>query len=84
VGDLRGLAGTAWLDTLPLPARYAFMGKRPLELIDVLDRQLDDYERISDDWLHDDVGFHAIQALDAVGPTIGAILSGPRSANVDR
>ena len=73
VGDLWGLAGTDWLDALRLPAPYAFKVKRLLELIDVLDRQVDEYERIIDDWLRDDIGFHAIQALDGVGPTIGAI-----------
>ena len=73
VADLWGLAGTGWLDALKLPAPYAFKVKGLLELIEVFDRQVDEYERIIADWLRDDVGFHAIQALDGVGPTIGAI-----------
>jgi transposase len=73
VTDLWGLAGTAWLDALHLPAPYAFKVKGLLELIDVFDRQVDEYEHIIADWLRDDVGYHAIEAIDGVGPTIGAI-----------
>jgi transposase len=73
VADIWGLAGSAWLDALNLPAPYAFMVKGLLELIDVYDRQVEEYEHIIGDWLRDDVGFHAIQRIDGVGPTIGAI-----------
>jgi transposase len=73
VADIWGLAGSQWLDALRLPAPYAFKVKGLLELIDVYDRQVDEYERIIADWLRDDVGYHAIQQIDGVGPTIGAI-----------
>jgi len=66
-------AGGEWVDALKLPAPYAFKVKGLQELIGAFDRQVDDYEDIIADWLRDDVGYHAIQAIDGVGPTIGAI-----------
>ena len=73
VADLWGLGGSGWLEALDLPAPYAFKVAGLLELIDVYDAQIDDYEAIIADWLAGDVGYRAIQALDGVGPTIGAI-----------
>jgi transposase len=73
VADIFGLAGSEWLDALELPPPYAFKVDGLLELLDVYDRQVGAYERIIADWLRDDTRYHAIQAIDGVGPTIGAI-----------
>jgi transposase len=73
VADIFGLAGSEWLDALKLPAPYAFKVDGLLELLDVYDRQVGAYERVIADWLRDDTRYHAIQAIDGVGPTIGAI-----------
>jgi transposase len=73
VSDIWGVAGGEWLDGLDLPAPYAYKIGGLLELIDTIDDQVGGYERIIHDWLADDVGYRAIQAIDGVGPTIGAI-----------
>ena len=73
VGDLWGVTGSGWLEALDLGAPYAFKVNGLLELIDHLDEQVDDYQQVIHGWLADDVGYRAIQALDGVGPTIGAI-----------
>jgi transposase len=74
VGDLWGVTGTEWLEGLDLGAPYAFKVNGLLELIDHLDSQVEAYQRVIHDWLADDVGYRAIQALDGIGPTIAAIL----------
>jgi transposase len=74
VGDLWGVTGTEWLEALDLAAPYAFKVNGLLELIDHLDTQVEEYQRVIHDWLADDVGYRAIQALDGIGPTIAAIL----------
>src|ERR1700736_1639916 len=73
-GDLWGVTGTEWLEAVDLGAPYAFKVNGLLELIDHLDAQVDDYQHVIHDWLADDVGYRAIQALDGIGPTIAAIL----------
>ncbi len=73
VADLWGLGGTEWLDHLDLPAPYAFKVHALLELIDTFDPQIDEYDRIIADWLRGDIGYHAIQQLDGVGPIMAAI-----------
>jgi transposase len=73
VGDLWGLSGSEWLKALNLPAPYAFKVKGLLELIDVFDPQVAEYDAIIADWLRDDVGYHAIQRLDGIGPIMAAI-----------
>jgi transposase len=73
VSDLWSKTGAEWVDALKLPAPYAFKVEGLCELIEAFDRQVDQYERIIWDWLRDDVRYQAIQALDGVGETIGAI-----------
>jgi len=73
VADLWGLSGSEWLDAVDLPAPYAFKVHGLLELIDTFGPQIDDYDHIIADWLRGDVGYHAIQHLNGVGPIMAAI-----------
>ena len=73
VADLWGLSGSEWLDAVDLPAPYAFKVHGLLELIDTFDPQIDEYDHIIADWLRGDVGYHAIQHLNGVGPIMAAI-----------
>jgi transposase len=73
VSDLWSASGAEWVAALKLPAPYAFKVTGLCELIEVFDRQVDDYERIIWEWLRGDVHYHAIQELPGVGQTLGAI-----------
>jgi transposase len=73
VKDLWGLAGPAWLDSLELPSGYSVRVESLRDLVYAIDREILMLEREIHDWLRDDVGYAAIQAIPGVGRTIAAI-----------
>lgn len=73
VNDLYGVAGPVWLDSLELPAGYAARLGSLRDLIEAYNREIDIFERLISARLRDHPGFRAIQAIDGVGRTLGAI-----------
>ena len=47
------------------------------DLIELYNREVAMLEREIHVWLRDDVGYHAIQAIHGVGPTMAAIFVAP-------
>ena len=73
VKDLWGVAGPAWLDELELPRGYTVRLGSLRDLVGVYDGEITMLEREIHGWLKDDAGYRAIQAIDRVGRTLGAI-----------
>ena len=73
VKDLWGVAGPEWLDGLELPAAYQLRVDSLRDLVAAYDREVAVLEREVSARLRGDPGYRAIQAIDGVGPTIGAI-----------
>jgi transposase len=73
VNDLWGVAGPAWLDGLELPASYQLRVESLRDLVSAYNRQVATLEREISARLRTHEGFRAIQAIDGVGRTIGAI-----------
>ena len=73
VEDLWGVAGPAWLDTLQLPRGYTIRVESLRDLVGVYEREVAMLEREIHRQLRDHAGYRAIQALDGVGRTLGAI-----------
>jgi transposase len=71
--DMFGLGGTAQLDALQLPVAYAFRMESLRDLIAVYDREIVSADRRVASRLRDHAGYRAIQALNGVGPVLGAM-----------
>ena len=73
VKDLWGVAGPEWLDGLELPAGYALRIDSLRDLVHAYEREVAKLEAEIKARLRDDRGYRAIQAIDGVGRTLGAI-----------
>jgi len=73
MSDLFGVAGRALLDGCELAEAYAVRVESLRDVIEVLDREIAMLQGRIDDWLVDDVGFHAVQAIPGVGPVLAAV-----------
>jgi transposase len=73
VNDLWGMSGTAYLNELELAEGYWVKVESLRDLVEHYDRDVAMFERRINQWLRDDAGYRAIQAIHGVGPTLGAI-----------
>jgi transposase len=73
VQDLWGVRGPAWLDGLDLPHGYTVRIESIRDLVEIYDREVGMLEREIHTWLRDHAGYQAIQAINGVGRTLGAI-----------
>lgn len=71
--DMFGTGGTAQLDALELPMGYSCRLESLRDLIAIYDREVVALDRRIAARLVDDAGYRAIQALDGVGPVLGAV-----------
>jgi transposase len=72
--DMFGPGGTAQLNSLQLPAGYAWRLKSLRDLIAVYDKEVARLDKAIAARLHDHRGYRAIQAIDGVGPVLGAVM----------
>ena len=73
VSDLFGVAGTELLDTVELGEAYTVRVESLRDVIEVVEREIAMLARRIDDWLADDDGYRAVQAIPGVGPVLGAV-----------
>jgi transposase len=71
--DLFGTAGRALLDTTELGHAYAVRVESLRDLLEVVDGEIAMLGGRIENWLGDDAGYHAIQALPGVGPVLAAV-----------
>jgi transposase len=71
--DLFGLAGTALLDRLDLPAPYAARIASLRRVMDTLDFEIDVFAGLVRGRLAGDPGYAAVQTIPGVGPVLGAV-----------
>jgi transposase len=71
--DLFGPGGRRFLDEQRLDPAYTTRVESLWDLIELYDREVAMLEREIHVWLRDDAGYHAIQAIHGVGPTMAAI-----------
>jgi transposase len=74
VSDLFGVAGRALLDTVELGDAYRLRVNSLLELIDIFDDHVADFEALVADLLGDHAGYRAIQTIPGIGPVLAAIM----------
>jgi transposase len=73
MSDLFGAAGTALLDTCPLGEAYATRVESLRDVMEVVDREIKMTQGRVENWLADDAGYWAIQAIPGVGPILAAV-----------
>src|SRR5581483_5979763 len=71
--DMFGPGGNAQLDALDLPAGYAWRLKSLRELIGVYDKEVARLDKTIAAHMRNHRGYRAIQAIDGVGPVLGAV-----------
>jgi transposase len=71
--DIFGPEGRAFLDQVDLADAYRTRVESLWDLIELYTREVAMLERDIAIWLRDDAGYHAIQAIHGVGPTMAAI-----------
>ena len=74
LGDMFGPGGQKLLDEMDVPGVYGLRVESLRDLLEIYERELIVVEREIHRWLHDDVGYRAIQALHGIGPITAAIL----------
>jgi transposase len=72
--DMFGLGGTAQLDALELPTPYAWRLASLRQFVRTYDAEIDRLDRTIAKQLAGHRGYRAIQAIDGVGPVIGAVM----------
>ena len=72
--DIFGVAGSAWLDELPLPQPYAGKVASLRTLAGELTAEITLLEAAIADLLAHHDGYHAIRALPGIGPVLAAVL----------
>ena len=72
--DIFGVAGSAWLEELPLPQPYAGKVASLRTLAGGLTAEITLLEAAIADLLAHHDGYHAIQALPGIGPVLAAVL----------
>jgi transposase len=74
MSDLFGVAGTALLERLDLPAPYAARIDSLRRIMDGLDFEIEVFARLARGRLAGDPGFRAVQSIPGIGPILGAVL----------
>jgi Transposase IS116/IS110/IS902 family/Transposase len=74
LGDMFGPGGQKLLDAMDFPGVYGLRVESLRDLLEIYERELIVVEGEIHRWLHDDVGYRAIQALHGIGPITAAIL----------
>jgi transposase len=73
MSDLFGVAGTALLDELDLPAPYAARIGSLRRVMDLLDFEIDVFSNLVRGRLARDPAYTAVQTIPGIGPTLGAV-----------
>jgi transposase len=73
LSDMFSPAGQRLIDKMPLDGAYAIRVESLRDLLELVDREITMVERELARRLKDDKGYQAIQALNGVGPILGAI-----------
>jgi len=73
MSDLFGVAGTALLDELDLPASYAARIASLRRLMDLLDFEIDVFSGLVRGRLAKDPGYTAVRTIPGIGPVLGAV-----------
>jgi transposase len=73
MSDLFGVAGTALLDRLELPAPYAARIGSLRRIMDLLDFEIDHFAGMVRGRLARDPGYVAVQTIPGIGPILGAV-----------
>ena len=73
VSDLFGVTGRQRLAKVPLGPAYAQRIRSLLELIDILDSHETRFAALIAERLHTHTGYHAIQHVPGIGPTLAAV-----------
>ena len=73
MSDLFGVAGTALLDGLDLPAPYAARIASLRRLMDDLDFEVDLFAGMVRGRMAAEPGYTAVQTIPGIGPTLGAV-----------
>jgi transposase len=73
MSDLFGLAGTALLDDLELPAPYAARIGSLRRVLDLLDFEIDHFAGMVRGRLARDPGYTSVQTIPGIGPILGAV-----------
>jgi len=73
MSDLFGVAGTALLDELDLPAPYAARIGSLRRLMDLLDFEIDVFSGLVRGRLAKDPGYTAVRTIPGIGPVLGAV-----------
>ena len=73
MSDLFGIAGTAVLDRLDLPAPYAARIASLRRVIDLLEFEIGIFAGLTRTRLARDPGYTAVQQIPGIGPTLGAV-----------
>jgi transposase len=73
MSDLFGVAGTALLDELDLPAPYAARTGSLRRVMDLLDFEIDVFSNLVRGRLARDPAYTAVQTIPGIGPTLGAV-----------
>ena len=71
--DMFGPGGSAQLDALELPAAYTERIDSLRRLVEILDGEVERFNRQIHSQLKDDPGYRAIQVIEGVGPVIAAV-----------
>jgi transposase len=74
MSDLFGVAGTALLNSLGLPAPYAARIASLRRIMDSLDFETDLFDKLARGRLAKDPGYRAVQTIPGIGPILGAVL----------
>lgn len=74
MSDLFGMAGTALLDGLDLPAPYAARIASLRRVMEAVDFEIEVFAGLVRGRLARDPGYAAVQTIPGIGPTLGAVL----------
>ena len=73
LNDVFGPQGQSLLDHTQLDEAYTIRVESLRDLMEIYDREVAMVQRHIHQWLRGDAGYHAIQAIHGVGPTLAAI-----------
>jgi len=74
MSDLFGVSGRNLLDRVALPPAKPARVDSALRIIDSVDFEVQFFAKLTASRLRTDVGYAAVQQLDGIGPTLGAIM----------
>ena len=74
MSDLFGVGGTVLLDRVELPKPYAARIASLRRIMDLLDFEIDVFDKLARGRLARDPGYTAVQTIPGIGPILGAVL----------